>query len=75
MKWQGRDQGTHRIAWMVTHGPIPPGKWVLHHCDNPPCCDAGAPGDPDSGCLYLGDHERNVADKVERGRQVDRKRA
>lgn len=60
----------HRLAWALTHGPIPPGKWVLHHCDNPPCCEAGEPGRPGSGCLYLGDHEQNVADKVARERQV-----
>lgn len=26
-----------RFAWTVTRGPIPPGLFVCHHCDNPPC--------------------------------------
>jgi hypothetical protein len=40
----------------------------LHHCDNPPCVNAAG------GCLYLGDHDQNVTDKVDRGRQVDGER-
>ena len=27
----------HRVAWEISTGPIPPGKCVLHHCDNPAC--------------------------------------
>lgn len=66
--WEGKTWGAHRLAWTLTFGPIPDGLWVLHHCDNPPCVNA--PG----GCLYLGDHEQNVADKVRRGRQIDGER-
>ena len=33
----GRTTGAHRIAWEITHGPVPPGLCVLHRCDNPPC--------------------------------------
>lgn len=68
MKFDGKDVAAHRLAWILTFGPIPDDVWVLHHCDNPPCVNA--PG----GCLYLGDHEQNVADKVERGRQADGER-
>lgn len=57
----GRNLSTHRVAWELTHGtPIPAGLWVLHHCDNPSCCN------PDH--LYVGTHADNVADKVRRGR-------
>lgn len=68
LKWGNRDWSAHRLAWTLTFGPIPDGMWVLHHCDNPPCVNA--PG----GCLYLGDNDQNVADKVRRGRQIDGER-
>lgn len=68
VKWEGADWSAHRLAWTLTFGEIPVDVWVLHHCDNPPCVNALG------GCLYLGDHDQNVADKVERGRQVDGER-
>lgn len=52
----------HRASWIVHRGEIPAGMWVLHRCDNPRCIN------PEH--LYLGDHRRNVADMVERGRNV-----
>ncbi len=51
--------GTHRLAWILTNGPIPDGMCVLHHCDNPPCCDA-------EKCLFLGtiaDNNRDMSTK------------
>jgi hypothetical protein len=35
--YQGRQQNTHRIAWMLTHGPIPPGMQLDHQCHTPAC--------------------------------------
>jgi hypothetical protein len=56
-----RAAGAHRMAWWLTHGD-PGEKWVLHRCDNPPCCNPAH--------LYLGDHEQNIRDMVQRGRLV-----
>lgn len=52
---------SHRAAWMLAHGIIPAKKWVLHRCDNPPCCNPAH--------LFLGDNDANVADMVAKGRQ------
>jgi hypothetical protein len=51
---------SHRIAWELTNGPVPAGIWVLHHCDNPPCCNPGH--------LFLGTPKDNTADKIAKGR-------
>ena len=39
IRFEGRMEKAHRVAWILTNGPIPDGMWVLHHCDNPPCCE------------------------------------
>lgn len=57
-----KSMGTHRAAWILAHGPIPDGLWVLHHCDNPPCVNPAH--------LYLGDCHDNVRDRVVRGRNA-----
>jgi hypothetical protein len=50
----------HRYAWRRSNGPIPPGLWVLHNCDNPPCVNTYH--------LYLGTQVENMRDSVVRGR-------
>ena len=53
--------GAHRVSWMVNRGPIPAGKWVLHHCDRPPCVNPNH--------LFLGNQEANTADMLKKNRQ------
>jgi HNH endonuclease len=53
---------THRVAYELSHGPIPDGLFVLHRCDNPPCCN------PEH--LFLGTKQDNRDDCVRKGRQA-----
>ena len=50
----------HRIAYERVHGPIPPNVYVLHRCDNPPCCNPAH--------LWLGSAADNNSDKLRKDR-------
>lgn len=50
----------HRAAYRMAVGPIPDDLWVLHHCDNPPCCNPRH--------LFLGTVGDNVRDAMSKGR-------
>lgn len=62
---------THRLAWTLANGPIPPDMRVLHHCDNPPCCQTNPTERFPDGCLFLGTMADNTADMMAKGRQGD----
>ena len=56
----GSRERAHRIAYWLENGPIPEGQFVLHHCDNRRCVNPSH--------LYLGTHQDNRQDAVERDR-------
>jgi len=58
--WRSRTENAYRIAWMLYRGEIPDGQHVLHHCDNPLCVN------PEH--LFLGTHQDNMADMIQKGR-------
>lgn len=60
--WQGRLQLTHRIAFALTCGDVPPDMCVMHVCDNPPCCNPAH--------LKLGTHADNMHDCALKGRNA-----
>lgn len=53
-------QVVHRVSYMLCVGEIPNGMFVLHRCDNRPCCN------PEH--LFLGYDADNVKDMVQKGR-------
>ena len=57
----GKKDGAHRVAFMLSVGPIPDGMFVCHRCDNPPCCNPAH--------LFLGTVQDNTADMDRKGRR------
>lgn len=51
---------THRLAWVVTFGPIESGLIICHDCDNPICCNPSH--------LFIGTHKDNAQDREKKGR-------
>ena len=60
-RFEGKDVLAHRVAYMLTVGPIPDSALVLHRCDNPPCCNPTH--------LWLGSHRDNTIDALKKKRR------
>lgn len=59
-QFHNRVVGTHRVAWILTHGPLSDGYETCHHCDNPACVR------PDH--LFVGTSSDNAQDRERKGR-------
>lgn len=60
LKYKGKIVGVHRLSWLIHKGEIPPGDFVLHHCDNRKCSN------PDH--LFLGTPKDNTQDMLKKNR-------
>lgn len=56
----GKTERSHRIAYVLANGTIPPGVVVMHSCDRPGCCNPAH--------LSIGSHGDNARDCVTKGR-------
>jgi len=59
-KLNGAVMRTNRVAWILANGMIGGALHVLHHCDNPTCCNPKH--------LFLGTNQDNVNDREQKGR-------
>jgi hypothetical protein len=57
---QKRTLMAHRVAWTLTHGVIPDGMALCHHCDVPLCCNPAH--------MFLGTRRDNNEDRDRKGR-------
>lgn len=58
----GKQQSAHRISWQIFYGEIPKDKIICHECDNQLCFNPYH--------LFIGTHEDNIMDKVNKRRQA-----
>ena len=56
----GQIELTHRAAWRLFKGEIPPGMFILHRCDNPICMNPAH--------LFMGTQSDNARDMWEKRR-------
>lgn len=57
-----RNTYSHRMAYELTHGPLPAGQFACHRCDNPCCCNPSH--------LFAGTAKANQSDMAKKKRST-----
>lgn len=63
-QYEGKPHLAHSFAYKLTSLDLLHGLFVLHACDNPPCCNPNH--------LYGGTKSDNEQDKLRRGRNINK---
>jgi len=58
--FRGKTDRASRVVWISVNGEIPKDLFILHRCDNRPCCNPNH--------LFLGTNMDNVIDMMQKGR-------
>jgi hypothetical protein len=70
-RYQGHRIVAHRLAWILTNGPVPPGIRVCHNCDQfYPTGDVTYRRCVNPAHLWLGTDADNMADAARKGRMA-----
>ena len=59
-------KGAARRLWIAECGPVAPGLFVCHHCDEPLCVTFDH--------LFLGTHQDNMIDMARKGRHRNQRK-
>lgn len=57
-----KQEGAHRVAWMLANGAVPKGFSILHRCDTPRCVNPAH--------LFVGTPKENTRDMLAKGRHI-----